>query len=183
MVKGKLNYIATYSCHLIGTFVFSNQEDGDQSDFMMSPTSPSGRSQHSLSPTPPPSNSSTASTSQSEPAHSSTSASVTSVKPSTSSGKPSAQAKISNTSSSRKRKAGDTVELAILESLRHVWDQPSLTTEEDEDGLFGRQLAATLRRFPSHQKAIAKLRIQQLLMDIEFGSDMSYDTTPSYNTF
>ena len=74
------------------------------------------------------------------------------------------------------------MELAILESLRHVWDQPSHTAEEDEDGLFGRQLAATLRRFPSHQKAVAKL-IQQILMDIEFGTDMSYEATPSYNTF
>ena len=76
------------------------------------------------------------------------------------------------------------MELAILESLRHVWDQPSHTTEEDEDGLFGRQLAATLRRFPSHQKAVAKLRIQQLLMDIEFGPEVFYNATPSsYSTF
>ena len=155
MAKGKLNHIATY---FNGMFIFSSQEDGDQSDSMMSPTSLSGRSQRSLSPTPPPSTSSTASTLHSEPTHSSTSASVTSAKPSTSSGKPSVQAKISN-SSSRKRKAGgDTMELAILESLRHVWDQPSHTAE-DENGLFGRQLAATLRRFPSHQKAVAKLRI------------------------
>ena len=71
------------------------------------------------------------------------------------------------------------MELAILASLRHVWDQPSHTAE-DEDGLFGWQLAATLRRFPSHQKAAAKLRIQQILMDIEFGTDTSYEATPSY---
>ena len=49
------------------------------------------------------------------------------------------------------------MELAILESLKHVWDQLSHVAEE-EDGLFGRQLAATLRRFPSHHKAAAKLR-------------------------
>ena len=73
------------------------------------------------------------------------------------------------------------MELAILESLRHVWDQPSqVHSAEDEDGLFGRQLAATLHRFPSHQNAVAKLRIHQLLMEIEFGSDM-YESTPSYN--
>ena len=36
MVKGKLSYIATYSCHLIGIFIVSNQEHGDQSDSMMS---------------------------------------------------------------------------------------------------------------------------------------------------
>lgn len=75
------------------------------------------------------------------------------------------------------------MELAILESLKHVWDQPSHVAEEDEEGLFGRQLAATLRRFPSHHKAAAKLRIQQVLLDIEFGSDMSFEATPSYNTF
>ena len=75
------------------------------------------------------------------------------------------------------------MKLAILESLKHVWDQPSHIAEEDEDGLFGRQLAATLRRFPSHQKAAAKLKIQQILLDTEFGSDMSLEATPSYNTF
>ena len=74
------------------------------------------------------------------------------------------------------------MELAILESLQHVWDQPSHTAK-DEDGLFGRQLAASLHRFPSHQKAAAKLKIQQILVDIEFGTDMSYEATPSYNTF
>ena len=74
------------------------------------------------------------------------------------------------------------MELAILESLKHVWDQPSHVVEEDEDGLFGRQLAATLRRFPSHHKAAAKLRIQQVLLDIEFGSDSEMSTL-SYNTF
>ena len=74
------------------------------------------------------------------------------------------------------------MELAILESLRYVWDQPSHTAEEDEDGLLGRQLAATLRRFASHQKAVAKLRIQEILMDIEFGTEISYEATPSYNT-
>ena len=133
-------------------------------------------SRQSVSPTPRPSTSLSSPPSQSEPALSSPSTSTSGAEPSTST-----QAKATRLTpfASRKRKAGggggDAVELAILESLRHVWDreQPTHSGEEDEDGLYGRQLAAKLRRFPSQQKAIAKLRIQQVLTDIEFGSTYS----------
>jgi hypothetical protein len=36
--------------------------------------------------------------------------------------------------------------------------------------VFGRQIAANLRRLDGHGKAICKLKIQQLLMEAELGS-------------
>ena len=41
----------------------------------------------------------------------------------------------------------------------------------DEDTLFGLQVAATLRRLTSKQKATAKIRIQQVLLEIEFPTE------------
>jgi hypothetical protein len=38
----------------------------------------------------------------------------------------------------------------------------------DEDELFCLSVAASLRRFNSQKKALAKLRIQQVLYDVEF---------------
>lgn len=40
--------------------------------------------------------------------------------------------------------------------------------KEDEESLFGGQIATTLQRFNNRQKAQAKLLIQQVLLDIEF---------------
>ena len=42
------------------------------------------------------------------------------------------------------------------------------TKVEDEEDLFGRQMAITLRRFPARERAKAKLKIQSLLVEIEF---------------
>ena len=39
----------------------------------------------------------------------------------------------------------------------------------DEEGLFGMQLAAKMRKLSEHQKAVVKLRIQEVLLDVEFG--------------
>ena len=41
----------------------------------------------------------------------------------------------------------------------------------DEEELFGRHITAVLRRFPARQKATAKLKIEQILVDIEFPED------------
>ena len=48
-----------------------------------------------------------------------------------------------------------------LNSLRPV-------CEEGECELFGRQVGATLQRLNPHQRALAKLWIQHILLDIEF---------------
>ena len=39
---------------------------------------------------------------------------------------------------------------------------------DDEDELFGRQVAATLCRFSNKQKAHVKVRMQTVLLDTEF---------------
>ena len=39
---------------------------------------------------------------------------------------------------------------------------------DNEDELFGQQVAATLQRFTNCQKATAKLRIQSVLVDVKF---------------
>lgn len=49
----------------------------------------------------------------------------------------------------------------------------SKTEECDEDGYFGQQIAATLHRFTPRQKAIVKLRMQQILVDTEFSEPIS----------
>ena len=52
--------------------------------------------------------------------------------------------------------------------------------EEDEDQLFGRHIAVTLRRLTSRQKAMAKLCIQQVLIDVEFPEETNVANCNSY---
>ena len=58
----------------------------------------------------------------------------------------------------------------IVQSLKSIEDRRAQrqVVSDDEDVLFGRQIAATLHRLTSRQKAVAKLRIQQVLIDVEF---------------
>ena len=44
----------------------------------------------------------------------------------------------------------------------------TLVDQEDEEELYGRQLAATLRRLSGRQKAYAKMQIQKVLLEIEY---------------
>ena len=46
--------------------------------------------------------------------------------------------------------------------------QINAETKDDEDDLFGRQVSATLHRLSKHQKAIAKLQMQSVLLNVEF---------------
>ena len=57
----------------------------------------------------------------------------------------------------------------LIYSIRGIQDRQSQVTE-DEESHYAKQVAATLRRFDNRQKALAKLHIQKLLLDIEFGS-------------
>ena len=75
----------------------------------------------------------------------------------------------------------DVVDEYIIQSLRSIeerWAQRQVG-HEDEDEHFGRQIAATLRRLPSRQKAMAKLHMQQVLVDAEF-SEEPQSTNDSY---
>ena len=81
----------------------------------------------------------------------------------------------SGTSASNKRRAkADEIDELLVKSLTTLQDNKMSKTEEcDEDGYFGQQIAATLRRFTPRQKAIAKLRMQQILVDTEFSEPIS----------
>jgi hypothetical protein len=57
----------------------------------------------------------------------------------------------------------------MIENLKQVQAKWTGTQEVDESGLFGSQIAAALWRLSHHQQAVGKLRIQQVLLDVEFG--------------
>ena len=65
-------------------------------------------------------------------------------------------------------KDGELGEEYIIRSLKSIENRRTQRQDEDEDQLFGRQIATTLHRLTSRQKATAKLRIQQILIDVEF---------------
>ena len=60
----------------------------------------------------------------------------------------------------------DQLEVEILKEIRR--SQPSETTSPDEDDLFGQSVAATLKNLSPRQKALAKMRMQQLLYEVQF---------------
>lgn len=43
-----------------------------------------------------------------------------------------------------------------------------MSEEEDEDNLFCRSVCASLKRLSYQQKALAKIRIQQVMYEVEF---------------
>lgn len=55
---------------------------------------------------------------------------------------------------------------AILKCLKVLDERKQRSLDEEE--LFGSHIAAILRRFNKKQKAIARLRIQEVLVDVEF---------------
>ena len=77
----------------------------------------------------------------------------------------------------------DELETSIVERLNSL-DSKRAHVDSDEDGLFGRQIAATLRRFPYEKKAFAKLRLQQVMLEVELGGSgdgfsLFRESTPS----
>ena len=57
----------------------------------------------------------------------------------------------------------EDLELEILKELRR-----NQSDAPDEDDLFGQSIAATLKKFNAQQKALVKMRIQQLLYEVQF---------------
>ena len=45
--------------------------------------------------------------------------------------------------------------------------------DDDEDGLFARSPAKRMRRFPPHEKALLRLKIEQLFYDLEASKQQS----------
>lgn len=83
----------------------------------------------------------------------------------------------------RKRKVYD-VDKEIVSSLKCIqerWSRRDADSKQiplDEEGHFGNQVAATLRRLTTKQKAIAKLQIDQVLVNIEFPPDNTFVSPP-----
>ena len=65
----------------------------------------------------------------------------------------------------RKRQRDDIVDDMLIRNLSNLGE-----ANDNEDELFGRQVAATLR-FTNRQKATAKLCIQSVLVDVEFPAE------------
>ena len=67
----------------------------------------------------------------------------------------------------KKRKKGkngyDELDDLLIRNLKYIEER-----RDGEEELYARQVAATLRRLTKRQQAIAKLRIQGVLLDIEF---------------
>ena len=57
---------------------------------------------------------------------------------------------------------------ASIDERRALLGRP----EEDAEELFGRHIAANLRRLTNRQKAEAKVRIQQVMIEVEFPKDL-----------
>ena len=145
------------------------------------PSSPTGFSNPSLSPTPPDFNDEV-DTSRIEPGTDATfsrsynrsqtrSPAILSVPSSYSLLRQEQTPSLSSVHQSNKKNARvepDSVESKILHQLHQLESQAQQQQlESDEEGLFSRQVAAALRRFNPHQKAFAKLKIQQVLFDVE----------------
>lgn len=64
----------------------------------------------------------------------------------------------------KKSRVGDDIEELVVRNLKHLEEHRG----DDEEELFGRTVAATLRRLSQRQRAVAKMRIQTMLLDIEF---------------
>uniref|UniRef100_A0A1X7U649 BESS domain-containing protein n=1 Tax=Amphimedon queenslandica TaxID=400682 RepID=A0A1X7U649_AMPQE len=79
-----------------------------------------------------------------------------------------------------RKKMSDEVDMALVETLKSFQaTRKELMKDPDEDDLFGRQIAATVHRLSNKQKAICKLQIQQVLLNVEFSTDYTFD--PSHD--
>ena len=66
---------------------------------------------------------------------------------------------------SKKQQRANSDEVSDCES--------SVTTSPDDVEYFVMSVAQTMRRFTARQQAVTKLKIQQLLLDVEFDTDLS----------
>ena len=74
----------------------------------------------------------------------------------------------------RKKNMPSDVDDAIVKYLQERQTQNSQQQQQqqqqqDEEEHFGKNIAAVMRRFTNRQKAVAKLQIQQVLLNVEFG--------------
>ena len=75
----------------------------------------------------------------------------------------------------RKKTSRDDVDEALLRSLKDI-EEMRAKRAVDENDLFGKHVSAVLHRFTPRQQAQARLRIEQVLVDVEFPEE-----THAYN--
>ena len=68
----------------------------------------------------------------------------------------------------RRRTTSEDVDAEILCQLT------DMSKEEDEDSLFDQSIAASLKKMEPQKKSLAKIRLQQVLYEIEFSTPASY---------
>lgn len=78
----------------------------------------------------------------------------------------------------KKKKIKDDVEEAVLEHLKERAEDRKRRQQETDDDYFGRHIAGVLKRLPSRAKAIARLKIEQVLLEAEFPEPQTQPTYP-----
>ena len=72
---------------------------------------------------------------------------------------------------------GDETDAVLLHTLGALAARPNKENEVDPDTHFCMELASHLRRLPPRQNALAKIRLQQVVFDLEYLST-EYTPTP-----
>ena len=72
----------------------------------------------------------------------------------------------------------DAIDMEILQQLKKTASF-SMDTD-DEDFVFGRAIALTMKNLQLQQKSLAKINIQQLLHEVEFPSPSHFPTSQDY---
>ena len=84
--------------------------------------------------------------------------------------------------STGKRRAGETIDLQLVESLKNVNDAvktivgqsvaPSQNDEIDTDMYFFESLVSLLKALSPKQNSLVRVKIQKVLFEIEFGENL-----------
>lgn len=78
----------------------------------------------------------------------------------------------------KKNHSDEIIDTMLIKSLSQMNEVSAI--RDDEDELFGRQIAATLHRFSNCQKAFAKMQIRSLLMNMEFPAEEHHFMPQAY---
>lgn len=81
----------------------------------------------------------------------------------------------------RKRNRNDEIDELLVKSLSSIQEKRTKEKTDDEEGYFGKHISETLRRFNARQKALAKLQIQQVLLQLEFPPELVSPTRSQFS--
>ena len=66
----------------------------------------------------------------------------------------------------------DAIDMEILQQLKKT--ALSIMDTDDEDFVFGRAIALTMKNLQPQQKSLAKIKIQQLVHEVEFPQSLPF---------